>query len=341
MISITPTTLIRYNCRKGSKMNDSTKKNSLKNLNKGFKKNSEISYSSRKDIIKKISWMNYIANTKLYTTANNQTFAFKLSMITLTLPSQQQHTDKEIVKNSLNNFLTLMRSYYGMNNYLWRAETQANGNIHFHLITDADINYYVLLYAWNKCIDKLNYVKNYSKKFNSLSKSEYIIYRIKQKKKLGLKFNEYSERKKLGFEYEKMKKDNFNTPRTVNVRRILDLNKIENYVSKYLSKSDKKRRSIDCRHYGNNYALNKLSESFQEIQVELNNYFDYSYQVLKKQVIKGDYWEIIKINSFIYLEQVAELNLKKHLEKSIHLIPSEDIRRNLIEDRLNYKFHFN
>lgn len=341
MISITPTRLVRYNSRKGKKMNNDTKINSLKNLNKGYKQQRIISESTRKEIIKKISWLNYIANPKVYTTKKGDSFVFKLSMITLTLPSAQLHDDKEIVKTSLNNWLTLMRSYYGMNNYVWRAETQANGNIHFHIITDADINYYVMLYSWNKCLDKLDYVKNYTKKFNSLSKKEYINYRINQKQKLGLKFKESKERFQLSHEFDKMKKDGFRTPRTVNLRRIIDLNKIENYVSKYLSKGSKERRIVTCRHTGNSYSLSNIKESFELLQVELNNYFDYCYQILKKPIVNGDYWQIINIRAFEHLNEFLNVDLKDHLKKTINLEPSEEIRRNLIEDKLNYKFHFN
>ena len=165
-----------------------------------------------------------------------------------------------------------------------------------------------------------------------------------------IRYNAAAKRKRIHLLYfavslltEKyeVKKDGFKTPRTVNLRRIIDLNKIENYVSKYLSKGSKERRIVSCRHTGNSYSLSNIKNSFDLLQVELNNYFDYCYQILKKPIVKGDYWEIINIRAFEHLNEFLNVNLKDHLKKSINLEPSEEIRRNLIEDKLNYKFHFN
>src|SRR5690606_39568338 len=65
------------------------------------------------------------------------TYKFRLSFITLTLPSPQGSiSDKEIKRGPLRMFIQKMGRRYGMYNYVWKAEKQKNGNIHFHITTD-------------------------------------------------------------------------------------------------------------------------------------------------------------------------------------------------------------
>ena len=90
---------------------------------------------------------------------------FKVAFVTLTLPSQQIHDDKTILNTCLNSLLNEIRQYYYVKNYIWRAETQYNGNIHFHLIIDQYIPWYELRNRWNRIINKLGYVDRFYEKF--------------------------------------------------------------------------------------------------------------------------------------------------------------------------------
>jgi hypothetical protein len=61
---------------------------------------------------------------------------------------------------------------WGLTNYIWRAEKQKNGNIHFHILSDKFIPYTELRESWNRIVEKLGYVtrfrdKNGMKKPNS------------------------------------------------------------------------------------------------------------------------------------------------------------------------------
>lgn len=48
--------------------------------------------------------------------------------------------------------------------YIWTAETQKNGNIHFHIITPTFINKYLLQITWNRHTETLGYVGRSSTK---------------------------------------------------------------------------------------------------------------------------------------------------------------------------------
>lgn len=87
-----------------------------------------------------------------------------LTFVTLTLPSKQQHDDNEIKRKILVPFIQELRRNHDVWNYFWRAESQKNGNIHFHLIIDSYIDSITLRGCWNKHVDMLNYVKEFTLK---------------------------------------------------------------------------------------------------------------------------------------------------------------------------------
>ncbi len=83
-------------------------------------------------------------------------FKFKVNFVTLTLPAPQGNiTDKEIKKEVLDVFIKRLRRKLNLNNYVWRAEKQKNGNLHFHMITDTYLHYEKIRNDWNECLNKL------------------------------------------------------------------------------------------------------------------------------------------------------------------------------------------
>ena len=106
-----------------------------------------------------------------YNTLNKNEYAKKLGanrafyFITLTLPEKQKHTDFEIKKELPNLFDNV--NYYMPNkyNYIWRAETQMNGNIHFHILIDRFIPKLVFLLAWINILKRLEYFNDTNKQF--------------------------------------------------------------------------------------------------------------------------------------------------------------------------------
>jgi hypothetical protein len=90
----------------------------------------------------------------------------KLVFVTLTLSARQFHSDKDIKLLILKPFFRILRDKYGVLNYVWKAEKQQNGNIHFHCIIDKYIHKIVLSSIWNKCQDSLYYIQEFERKFN-------------------------------------------------------------------------------------------------------------------------------------------------------------------------------
>ena len=93
----------------------------------------------------------------------------ELIMVTLTLSSKQFHTDKFIKENLLELFLKRMRYNYDAQDYFWKAEKQANGNIHFHIWFDVYIDKRMVQEHWNEVQDKFDYLRDYYKKYGKMN----------------------------------------------------------------------------------------------------------------------------------------------------------------------------
>lgn len=88
----------------------------------------------------------------------------RLVFLTLTLSSQQVHEDKEIKKLVLEPYLKWLQREYDVKNWLWKAEKQRNGNIHFHLIIDRYVDKLKVQEKWNYYQNKLGYIDRYYEK---------------------------------------------------------------------------------------------------------------------------------------------------------------------------------
>lgn len=81
--------------------------------------------------------------------------------LTVTLPSDQVHPDKQITRECLTPFIAWLKRSHGIEHYFWRAEAQENGRVHYHILTDRYIRAEDVQAMWNKCVNKLGYVDRY------------------------------------------------------------------------------------------------------------------------------------------------------------------------------------
>lgn len=106
------------------------------------------------------SWLQIISEPKLvFSVRENKEFWFNLSFIDLTLPSVQLHSDEYIKKHMLSPFLKWLERSWSVKSYIWKAETQNNGNIHFHLTTDKFIHWKSIRAKWNRLCSAHGYCK--------------------------------------------------------------------------------------------------------------------------------------------------------------------------------------
>jgi hypothetical protein len=131
------------------------------------KPNPELSGKAQKRLKNVLNWLvasnvNYNQNL----TAKPKNRQCTLTMITLTLSDTQQLSDQEIKTKLLNTFLTDLRRKFPDLPYVWKAEKQANGNIHFHIISPVRLQYMELRNLWNRIQKNAGVLEKFSEKFN-------------------------------------------------------------------------------------------------------------------------------------------------------------------------------
>lgn len=98
-------------------------------------------------------------NKKLHFVDNRQA-----TFVTLTLSYKQFHSDNLIKRKLLTPFLQYAVKSWGVVNYVWRAEPQKNGNIHFHLLFDRFVDWMLIRDKWNALQNRLEYIDAFEQK---------------------------------------------------------------------------------------------------------------------------------------------------------------------------------
>lgn len=275
-------------------MNENSLKNLLKDGAKTENMNGYLSDASRRHLktitenlfmaIEMETGMKYGHPSQVYPT-----------FITLTMPSKQLHHDNYIKDHCLGPFIEWLKSpntyitqrgkskglQQGCNvkSYVWRAESQKNGNIHFHIVCDRWIDKDQIRWRWNMICEKLGYVTRYAQKEKFIYKNGFkysdsqlktmkeklqsklihalktgelpkvhqaaedrFIKAMRDKRKFG-----YRELNRLAIEvlqanYEKKKAENFSDPPSTQIIQIMNKSAVTAYITKYIAKPSEEKK---------------------------------------------------------------------------------------------------
>lgn len=191
MCNIDANSLVFYDYYDYYRNTKSSLENSLNNLKNNDTKG-KISNAARKKIIRAVNLMHSLSIVKkFYNHTTGRTSSVKTTLITLTLSAPQIHCDKLIKSKCLNRFLQIMREQKKMNSYLWRAEAQKNGNIHFHIQTNICISHIELRNIWNNCQEILGYITRFKEANGHDNPNSTDIHAIYKVKNLGAYVSKY------------------------------------------------------------------------------------------------------------------------------------------------------
>ena len=311
--NIWPSKVVSYYAFPGSIHNEKSDSNLKQNNSDGL-----ISRKASIRIKNAISWLNHLSKwSKVQDKKLNKKFAFRLNFITLTLPSPQilyfhlpdgsvvnnDHnfncwscvnlgfmkphyvmTDKAIKDICLNQFLTELRTKYHVKHYVWRAEAQKNGNIHFHITMNKFVYLGDLRNMWNRILDKTPFIDNYSKKFSKLNFENYC--------KIADPLNNKST-KKLLKSYEFGVRTHWRSPNSTDIHSVKNIRNIEGYLSEYFSKIDNTRRLIQGYLWRLSESLSALRCASVTVDSDLDSEFTYFSKVFKEHYKIYDHAQII------------------------------------------------
>ncbi len=173
----------------------------------------------------------------------NQKF---VSFITLTIPSTQKHTDK-VLRKMQTRFLENLKKTYKVEYYVWKAETQKNGNLHFHILIDQFVDWRNIRKLWNSQLFKLGYIEAYQKKMQSYFENGF--------KMLPNDKRDYQTQYKA---YLKNKAVSYTNPNSTDIHSLKNVNNLTNYIVKYMTKKEVGKRSILGAVWGASNELKKI-----------------------------------------------------------------------------------
>lgn len=113
------------------------------------------------DILLQVSPVQKVYNPVLDKMVNHQ-----LSFLTVTISANERHIDsKEGYKLLLKPFLQKLSRKHGLKTYVWRAEYQKNGQLHYHILTPSWIHYELIRNDWNNTLEQHGFLQSWRKRF--------------------------------------------------------------------------------------------------------------------------------------------------------------------------------
>jgi len=222
----------------------------------------------------------------------------KITFVTLTLPSLQMHDDKVIKSKCLNQLLGEFKTKYQMKNFVWRAENQKNGNIHFHLLVDCKIPHKELRSIWNRIINKLGYVDAYTEKMKTLTFEQYKYLRYGEK--------QISENQlfKLRSSFDLGCSIGWSSPNSTDIQRLSKVKNVVAYICKYISKAEEVEQPISGRVWQCSQAVSKAKRCVEYLTSKFTDEL--------RQITESVKDDCIKIEEFTTTILYRFSDLKKH-----------------------------
>ena len=263
--------------------------NSLSNLNQGFK-TAGVSLATRRKIAKHCKVLALASIPRTVRNSSGKYVQHLNSFITLSLPSEQRHTDAEITKYILGKFLDKCRKIGILQNYVWRAEKQKNGNIHYHLLTDTFANFSLFQKIWFLSCRELDYLGRYTAKFSAMTFTQY----------QNQPFNKGKDIQKIASAYANGIRNHWRKPPSIDVKHITDLTAVTKYVSKYISKENPDEPNIVTgRTWGASQSVTQSVKNICTDEELSKNWYNAGAEIMRRKLIVHDFYSvcIFKIQS--------------------------------------------
>jgi hypothetical protein len=249
--------------------------------------NGKVSSIANRKITKAIDYLLLMANDKkLPSKLHGKVFNFKISFITLTLPSPQCHSDNEIKDKCLNQFIIEARKKWKVRNYLWRAEKQKNGSIHFHVLVDKFVPWSELRDVWNRIVNKLGYVERYRDSMRAFHSGGFHV------RENLLQNWDYKHQIKA---YQAGKANDWNSPNSTDVHSIKAVQDVSKYIKKYSTKNDE-NGTIVGRIWSCNEELSNIKGAVELVSGDISTELKCVKDLYPNKLYSSDYFSVLHVS---------------------------------------------
>lgn len=219
--------------------------------------------------------------------------AKRLRFVTLTLPASQRHSDNELKRVFSTWFMVLLKRRYGVESYLWRAETQKSGGLHFHVLIDRPVPHLALRRIWNSCIEPLGYIQRYRENQEAWHSNGF-----RARPEL---FKQWDIRKQKAA-YLHGKETNWAQPNTTDIHALQNVKNVVSYVVKYVSKNSPTRK-VEGRLWGCSDDLRALERFVVQEDAELLQLLSKAVEDGEAKLSSGDGWSFYTCDTATLLEK--------------------------------------
>jgi len=240
------------------------------------KPRAKMSQKSVRRLTNAVNWLVASSKTKwIYDKESGKRYNFKINFITLTLPSLAHGiSDHKFKSVLLHNFVNTCRYKFDLKNFVWKVETQANGNIHAHFTCDTFMHWRELRKVWNKILLKNGALDAYKQKHSSMNLSQYLA---------AYSDGSAAADEKAAAAYNVGVSENWENPNTTDVHSVFKVKDIAAYLAKYMSKTDEERRQIK----GRLWSCSNLLASTNRLIIECVGHHDADLiRTLSHQLVK-------------------------------------------------------
>lgn len=146
----------------------------------------------------------------LYNPVTQGKHPFQLSFITLTISNDYENiTGLRAYKELLKPFIKWMRETKGITTYVWKAEIQKRGQLHYHITTNEFLHYQEIQHKWNYLQHKAGLLKQFIEKHKHANPNSTDVHSIKNLKRIDLYLSKYLAKSEE--DYQEEARDNSHT----------------------------------------------------------------------------------------------------------------------------------
>ena len=145
-----------------------------------------VTEHTRKRIIKAVDILLQKSPTiRIYNPVVDGEHDFRINFITLTVSDLQNHTARECYDLLLKPFLRIMRNKWKVEDYIWKAELQERGQVHYHITTNKFIHYAEIEKEWNKLQKKAGWLNDFARRYGHFNPNSIDIHGVWKVKNLA------------------------------------------------------------------------------------------------------------------------------------------------------------
>lgn len=145
-LKVTPTSVFAFRCYDGKRTKDL-------NFRKRDVSSSDLSVNSSRKMKRAIQWLIACSEVKQVWEKKFQSMVnYRVNHCTLTF--HENLKDDKLARNILSSWLEVAKYRWDVQQYVWKAEPQERGAIHFHLTTNRYMPHEEVRFTWNRALRK-------------------------------------------------------------------------------------------------------------------------------------------------------------------------------------------